>query len=247
MTNAWSGRPYSQNHQMALGEPIGYCAMVTQNNIGTYAYNVFANIVSIGLMGDPTLRLHMVAPPTNVNATALTGNKSVNISWTASTEPGVLGYYIYRSGNPLSNNYPINSIPITGTSYIDNAPFQGTNYYLVKTVKLTTSASGSYLNLSHGSEANVTNIIGNPASINTIAKQTLEVYPNPSKDAIILKFSSYTNNNKIEIFNSQGVLVKSIETTINNNLTSETIYISDLSSGFYYIKAGAISVKFIKE
>ena len=114
-------------------------------------------------------------------------------------------------------------------------------------MKLTTSASGSYLNLSHGSEANVTNIIGNPASINTIAKQTLEVYPNPSKDAIILKFSSYTNNNKIEIFNSQGVLVKSIETTINNNLTSETIYISDLSSGFYYIKAGAISVKFIKE
>lgn len=247
LTNAWSGRPYSQNHQMALGEPIGYCAMITQNNIGTYAYNVFANIVSIGLMGDPTLRLHMVAPPTNVNATALTGNKSVNISWTASTEPGVLGYYIYRSGNPLSNNYPINSIPITGTSYIDNAPFQGTNYYLVKTVKLTTSASGSYLNLSHGSYAFVTNIIGNPASINTIAKQTLEVYPNPSKDAIILKFSSYTNNNKIEIFNSQGVLVKSIETTINNNLTSETIYISDLSSGFYYIKAGAISVKFIKE
>ncbi len=247
LTNAWSGRPYSQNHQMALGDPIGYCAMITQNNIGTYAYNIFANIVSIGLMGDPTLRLHMVAPPTNITTTAQSSNTKVSVSWTASTEPGVIGYYIYRSGNPLSNNYPINSTPITGTSFIDNTPFQGTNYYLVKALKLTTSASGTYYNLSHGNESVISNIIGSPASTINIAKQTLEIYPNPAKDAIILKLSSYSNGNIIRILNSQGMLVKSIETTLNNNLTSETISISDLASGLYFINVGTISSRFIKE
>lgn len=247
LTNAWSGRPYWQTHPMALGETVGYCAKLTQNNTNTYASLVYANTIPIELMGDPTLRLHMVAPPTSVVATPQSNNTKVGLNWTASAEPGVIGYYIYRSSTPLSINFPINKIPVTTTTFIDDAPFQGTNYYLVKAVKLTTSASGTYYNLSHGSDAYVTGMTGGPVGVDALKKQTVVVYPNPAKDAISIQFPYYTNSSVVEIFNAQGQLVKSINAEIDNNLTSQSISINDLSTGLYFIKAGKMSGKFIKD
>lgn len=247
LTNAWSGRPWWQNHPMALGEPIGYCAMITQNNINTYSANVFANTIPIGLMGDPTLRLHIIAPPSNVIATPQSNNTKVSLNWTASPDAENLGYYIYRSGNPLSNNYPINSTPILGTSYTDNNPYQGTNYYFVKAVKLTVSASGSYYNLSQGIEASVANITGGQAYIKESKKNNLTIYPNPAKTSITLQFSEYTNSKSIEIFNSQGQLVKSDELSLNTNFISNSISLSELPSGIYFIKSGIFIGKIIKE
>ncbi len=149
LTVAWSGRPYWENHAMALGESIGYCAKITQNNKGTYQDNLYKNTVPIELMGDPTLRLHIIAPPTNVNASAQNNNTEVNLSWTASDESSITGYSIYHSNKPDGNYTLINSTPVTETSFIDKSA-SDTNYYFVKTLKLTTSASGSYFNLSQG-------------------------------------------------------------------------------------------------
>ena len=247
LTNAWAGRPWWQNHAMALGDPIGYSTMVTQNNLTTYQGYVFNNSVTIGLMGDPTLRLHMVAPPTNVMAVADGNNTKVNVTWNASTESGVLGYYIYRSGNELSNNVPLNSTPITDTKFTDNSPYQGNNYYLVKTVKLTTSASGSYFNLSHGAPAYIGGITGGPASVNPIANQTINVYPNPAHHSVTLQLGAYSNSEMVTIFNSQGQLVKSTVTTFNRDFISEPIMINDLANGLYFIKAANTSTLFIKQ
>src|SRR5437588_6848703 len=62
---AWSGRPHWFAHPMGLGETIGYTARLTQNNTGLYQNEIdrSANLIHIALMGDPTLRLHPVAPP----------------------------------------------------------------------------------------------------------------------------------------------------------------------------------------
>jgi len=250
LTNAWSGRPWWQNHPMALGEPIGYGAMLTQNNKGNgqglYSDNVFGNTVAIELMGDPTLRLHVIAPPTNVIATATSNNTKVNLIWTASTEQGIVGYYIYRSANPLSNNYPINAMPITGTTFIDITPYQGTNYYFIKAVKLTTSASGTYYNLSQGLNASISGIIGASAMINEVKKQLFSVYPNPAENTISLQFSDYPKSSTFQIFNSQGQLVKSVETKFNSHFRSESIFVSDLAPGLYFIKSAIGCIRFIK-
>jgi hypothetical protein len=48
--------------------------------------NPAAGQIHIALMGDPTLRLHVVAPPTQLSASS-TGN-AVKLSWTASTGSG---------------------------------------------------------------------------------------------------------------------------------------------------------------
>ena len=65
LTCSWAGRPHWYYHHMGLGEPIGYSARLTQNNGGLYQNQVNQNLrgVHIALMGDPTLRLHPVEPP----------------------------------------------------------------------------------------------------------------------------------------------------------------------------------------
>src|SRR5690606_7055886 len=95
LTCFWAGLPNWFFHHMGLGETIGYATKLTQNN-GNGHYepaNPHAGRVHIALMGDPTLRMAMVGPPTNVMGT-VNGN-SVSLTWTASMD-NVLGYHVYR-------------------------------------------------------------------------------------------------------------------------------------------------------
>jgi hypothetical protein len=69
--------------------------------------------------------------PTNVSATA--GNAQVQLSWTAPSSDGgsaITGYDVYQgttSGGEGAT--PINSVPITGTTYMATGLSNGTTYY----------------------------------------------------------------------------------------------------------------------
>lgn len=58
----------------------------------------------------------------------------------------------------------------------------------------------------------------------------IKVYPNPVIDNLTIKFNIDENISKINLFNTQGQLVKSLDT---NNLQ---INVSDLSSGYYFLE-----------
>jgi PKD repeat protein len=155
LTNAWAGRPNWMFHHMAMGENIGYSAQLTQNNTTTYFpspypinYGLY-NVVTIALMGDPTLRNDIVAPVSNVVATKVGNN--CNISWTASTETTVIGYNIYLK-DPSSTGYvKINPAPVAGTTYTDLCLVNpGIYKYMVRTLKLEITPSGTYYNMSEG-------------------------------------------------------------------------------------------------
>jgi PKD repeat protein len=153
LTNVWSGRPHYQFHHMGLGENIGYSLIQTQNNIGSVYFGSSVGItgrwIHNGLMGDPTLRNDVVAPVSNVVATKAGNN--CNISWTASTETAVVGYNIYMKNDTNTAYVKINSSPITGTTYTDNCLlFKGIYKYMVRTLKLENTPSGTYYNLSEG-------------------------------------------------------------------------------------------------
>src|SRR5207244_7923993 len=94
---SWSGRPHWFYHHLGIGETLGYSARVTQNNGPDGLYknqiNSAAAGVHVALMGDPTLRLHQVAPVSALQATS--GNGAVNLSWSGSAD-NVVGYHIYR-------------------------------------------------------------------------------------------------------------------------------------------------------
>ncbi len=147
LTNVWSGRPHWQFHHMGLGEHIGYDVRLSQNNNGIYYFNFGARVVHTAFMGDPTLRNDIIAPVSNVVATANASN--VDFSWNASAE-NVIGYHIYKKGSEDDMYQRLSSGPVTGLAYTDTCVAAGTYSYMVRALALTTSPSGTYYNLSQG-------------------------------------------------------------------------------------------------
>jgi hypothetical protein len=171
----WSGRGYFHLYHMALGEALGYGVRYSQNNnentfSGGWSQNGFNRSIHMGLVGDPTLRLHTVIPPTRVVASS--GAGGVTLTWQASAD-GTLGYHVYvgtsvngpftrLTGGATSTADPAGS-PLAALTYLHTAAVAGTAYiYLVKAVKLETSASGTYVNTSVGEMAQVTHQSGTP-------------------------------------------------------------------------------------
>jgi hypothetical protein len=150
LTSVWSGRPYWQFHHMAMGQTIGFSTLVSQNNIGVaqggYDFNTDDGFIHVALMGDPTLRLHPLAPPAAlIAATDAAGGTS--LTWTPSPDP-VLGYLVYSAPTAVGPFTRLTPSLITGTSY--NDPVNISNVYMVRAVNLELSASGTYTNASQG-------------------------------------------------------------------------------------------------
>jgi Glycosyl hydrolase family 9/Cellulase N-terminal ig-like domain len=163
LTCSWSGRPHWFLQHMALGEPIGFSTLVTQNDGFTGLYqnerNNCAGWVHIALMGDPTLRMRIVAPPSNV-ATKSDGNHVV-LNWDAADD-SIAGYNVYRGTSPNGPFTRVNTSPVTDTTYTDANAASDRYTYMVRAVKLENSASGTYFNLSNGEFARAG---GTPAQV----------------------------------------------------------------------------------
>ena len=150
LASAWSGRPHWFLHHMALGEPIGFSARLTQNNPPDGLYQTEVNTgaaqVHIALMGDPTLRLHYVTPPADLTCTR--EGSQTTLQWRPSKD-SVLGYYVYRARRPAGPFVRLTSSALTNTAYADSCTL-GQATYMVRALKLETTPSGTYVNLSQG-------------------------------------------------------------------------------------------------
>ncbi len=151
LTCSWAGRPHWFYHHMALGEPIGFSARLTMNNGGLYQnqVNYCMRGIHIALMGDPTLRMHPVAPPSNVSVSP--AGSGVNLSWSASSD-NVVGYHVYRAGSPNGPFTRLNNSFIKDTSFSDPSG-SGNATYMVRAVKVQDTPSGTYWNPSQGAFA----------------------------------------------------------------------------------------------
>ena len=199
LTCSWAGRPHWYYHHMGLGEPIGYSARLTQNNNGLYQNQVNQNLrgIHIALMGDPTLRLHPVAPPSSV--TASTGGGAVNVTWAASPD-SVVGYHIYRASSGSGPFTRLTSSPITGTSFGDTGA-SGTPTYMVRAVKLEDTPSGTYFNASQGAYVN------GGSSVNTNPIPSVSV-ASPANAATVSGSSVTVSANVLNVPNVAGVQFK---------------------------------------
>jgi hypothetical protein len=154
LVSAWVGRPHWFFHPLGQGETIGYCARLAQNNVtsfpGGYEADDCERAPHIALLGDPTLRLHPVLPPSGLTAQVGAGN-TVALSWTASGDTGIEGYLVARATSPQGPFARLSGALIGGTSFTDRSVTAGLAYtYMVRAVKLETTSSGSYLNPSQG-------------------------------------------------------------------------------------------------
>ena len=146
LASVWAGRPFWIFHHMALGETIGFSARATQNNNSLYSADLFRYYVHAALMGDPTLRMHTVAPP-SAFVVATNGSGGSDLSWNPAPDT-VLGYHLYRAPTSAGPFTRLNTNLIEGTRFTD--PVVTPHVYMVRAVKLEEGASGSYYNASQG-------------------------------------------------------------------------------------------------
>lgn len=228
---SWAGRPNWHYHHMAMGENIGYSARVSQDLFSDYfsltldggALVTFEG-VHVAQLGDPTLRMYYVAPPTDVEV--MRDAENAMISWTASTDAEIDGYNVYRR---LETGLwtKVNDEIITETSFTDaTVPDAGAYLYMVKATKLKTNGSGTFYNESHGREGSIEFFSGVTDQIAV----DLRVYPNPNNG----NFNVVANQpiDDLRIYLADGQLVYNAQPKVNQvNLTLE-----ELSKGVYMLE-----------
>ena len=212
LTNAWSGRPHWYFHHMAIGENIGYSFLSTINNNNTYNQS-FKKYVHIALMGDPTLRMFIVAPPSNLQLTE--NSNSVDLSWDASPE-NVLGYDVYRRDSIDDVYVKVNDVLVTGTSFTDTEFVRNGSFrYAVRAVTLEERRSGSYYNLSGGATGEIET---NYTRIDQAEKKySIRLFPNPSDGIFQIECRDLPSDQyQVVVYNVSGQIIKNIRLKLEN-------------------------------
>jgi hypothetical protein len=240
LTSTWAGRPNQFHHQMALGEHIGYSTLQSQNNYGAIygPSNVGARWIHQSLMGDLTLRTDYIKPPgkPSITSSATTGT---TITWTASPDAGVIGYYVYRSSSEYGL-YKRRSGMISGTLFVDSFGSNGTQFYMVRAVKLQETPSGKYYNLSIGNvESGYAEYFGFDLDVQEIAGSDLDVtiYPNPSTERLnIVIHNATASKASITIHDLNGKTIYSSVTEVSEHGAVMSPEIGHLPAGLYLVE-----------
>lgn len=158
LTNCWVGQPAWNFHHMGMGDPIGYSAMMSVNNRTTNDTYLPQNTgwlgdgyttIHLSLMGDPTLRMNYIPPPSNLSVTS--SGSVYTFNWTGAT--GSTGYHIYQIIDG-AQSVRVNPNLITLTSFTSSST--SAINYMVRSVKLESNSSGRYYNISTGSFGSLT-------------------------------------------------------------------------------------------
>ena len=137
LTNCWAGRQQWYFDAMAMGAPIGGATL----NL---------NYASSALMGDPTLRLQSVDPPSGLATQIDDPSSAVELTWLPSPDPDVIGYKAYLSA---SLEGPFSA---SGSGVIDDTrqrlpiPSFTPVHFMLRAIRLETSPGGTYFNTSQG-------------------------------------------------------------------------------------------------
>ncbi|MBN8247486.1 MAG: hypothetical protein J0L84_08590 [Verrucomicrobia bacterium] len=183
LATMWAGAPTYFMHSTGMGNPIGLAVRDSQNALlpgGTGyrpggprwgSYDPLGGVFT-GLMGDPALRLHVVAPPRKVTVTSAQGR--VSLAWAPSPETDLVGYHVYRSASPTGPFTRITRAALAAPAYAENATVGATYTYLVKTLRLERSPGGTYFNHSIGTP--VTHTVNGGAATSGAVAVELEPY-----------------------------------------------------------------------
>jgi len=238
LCSSWSGRPYLYYHPMGIGETIGACIKLSQNNTSTYfasSLGYFQRWVHIAQMGDPSLRSHYVEMPSNLVATTQ-NDGSITLSWTA-PPTAVDGFYVYRHAQGVDSWTKLTNDPILTTTYADTSLTGGGNYtYMVRSVRTQTTGSGRYCNQSLGTCSQ-----GNTSlNIENLTFEHIMVWPNPIITHVNIKASVGLS---FSISDALGrIILKGITQTESTNINAQY-----WEKGMYLLNIGGQTVQLIKQ
>jgi len=236
LTNCWAGRPNWFFHHMALGESIGYSALLAQNNTGLYQPTGYGSqYIHVALMGDLTLRTDYIMPPSHLLISS-TIHHGATLSWTASPDPAVVGYYVYRADSLYGYFQRITTTMLTTTSYHDTIGVNGLKYYLVRPVKLQSTPSGGYYNLGVGITDTATVSYPLPPSqvANIIPAITISIYPNPTQSSLNVTINTPVSSDAtMYIVNVKGQTCNTVTKQIKPGDNNYMLNVTNMPPGVY--------------
>jgi hypothetical protein len=224
LSAVWAGAPHWHFHSMGMGFPLAHATTTTQNNDTIYTADFFPRGVHVNLLGDPTLKGYIVAPPTNL-ALSEQGN-FIDLSWSAPSQP-VDKYYVYLRTASLEPYVLIDSTTSTDLQ----ASSQGAevaHQYLVRAAKLTTTPSGSFTNLSSGAAATITTLTSLPG----FDLEEVGVFPNPASDRVSIHTA--VPMLRVELMNTSGQLIISLAPALDGR--QALLSVAGVPSGNYLLR-----------
>lgn len=172
---------------------------------------------------------------------AVASSQSVLLNWITLSEKNNDYFTIERSADgktflPVSTKKGAgNSCKLLSYEDRDDSPLNGTSYYRLKQTDFNSAVSISPI------------VSVSFSSLNNVA-----VFPNPALDQIHLLFSSSIKDDyEVKIFNTKGILVKTVKETAVEGNNSLSIDLSVLSKGLYFISLsgsfGILKTQLIKK
>lgn len=236
LTSCWAGRPNWFLHHMALGEHIGFGTRLTNNNNPAVYIpaNYAAGGVHVALMGDLSLRTEYIKQPTNINATPVPLN-GANITWAASPDAGVIGYFVYRTDSAWGYYQKISPM-VTTLSFQDTVGTNGLKHYMVRPVKLQTTPSGSYYNLGIGITDTATVTYPLPVGIaaTDIIPVELNICPNPAQHTLGVTINATASGTmSMYIVDISGAVLFPVTRQLIAGQNGYSLDVSALPSGIY--------------
>jgi hypothetical protein len=223
-------------NRMSMGETIGDELWATAANYyattgtkyirygwvsGTNTYTSSQRLYIYNtLLGDPTLRLRIPAPPTNV-LVGVSGTNNV-LSWTAAPDTNISGYHIYRAPLTNLNDFTRLTTTVTSSPYTDTNGASGSYRYMVRTVKLEESPNRSFYNASQGAFGTGTNDVVGPVISSVVATPTSQT------TCTVTWSTDEAANSRIEC---------SEDTSYTNSATAAA-YVTSHTLGFTSLAAG---------
>lgn len=235
LTSCWAGRPNWFIHHMGLGENIGYGTSLSQNNSGTLYQpsNFGSRSVHVALMGDLSLRTDYIKPVTNlvITKTPLSGAK---LNWTASADPAVIGYYVYRADSMYGYYKQLHPTMVTATTYHDFTGTDGKKFYQVRPVKLQTTPSGKYYNLGIGTIDTATISFG-PLEVAAVVPQiSINLFPNPAQNYLNVTVQATESGiATMYVVNEMGQKMNMVTKQLNAGDNNYSLNIAAMPPGLY--------------
>ncbi|TAG09932.1 MAG: hypothetical protein EAZ42_05170 [Verrucomicrobia bacterium] len=153
----WTTSGINIFHQAGVGQPLGLAMKTIMNHNSSNQYlekppqqydtEEWWNRTHFAFYGDPTINLYQIRPASNITMTRVGSN--VQINWSSSPDPSVLGYHIYESTSEFGRFNRVSTSVVSGNSFVLNSYNFG-NWYMVKAVKVIESGCGKFLHPSLG-------------------------------------------------------------------------------------------------
>lgn len=167
----------------------------------------------------------------------LMDNQHVKLNWQTASEINNDFFTIERSSN--GNNWQeVNKIKGAGNSSsrlryseIDYNPYNGLSFYRLKQTDFDGQFEYSKIISTH---------------IKNNEKSQVKIYPNPSNNQIIIE-GSPSELEEIEIYNSLGQNMTLLTNPISTSGSQSVIDMSNLNTGFYYLKTKTTTNKLYKQ